>query len=219
MTSEVCVAAIDLKTRSIVRPLRWNHHNWPEALVAQGLQPGRIVRQSIRYKQDSHGFQHETEDTQLTDTLTLLDAVSAEDLYAVLAPFVDPYVRAIFKSQIVDGKYIIDGSMCRSLGSILCDPGAINAVSNDYGQIRLNLIDQSGDAYDLKVTEYALFGKTGSGDSLNDLIAKSRKGSRGGVSTGRLSAGLGWWFSGVRSETVLSASEWRYLCGALTCVS
>jgi Bacterial transcriptional regulator len=85
---EVCAAAIDLQRLVIVRPLQWNHHNWPKDIVSEGLQPGSIIRGRIRSTQDRHGFPHETKGRQ------------------ILPPFV-PFTRALSDVGVIvrSGRY------------------------------------------------------------------------------------------------------------------
>lgn len=118
--AQVCVAAIDLVHLSIVRLLKWNHGNWDESEVDRGLQPGRIVRQQIRAPQDAHGFPHQTEDLQLRNDLEYLpERLSERDLYETLAAAVDPTVSEIFAHSLSDGRYVVENTQCRSLGSVL----------------------------------------------------------------------------------------------------
>src|SRR5579885_1722171 len=117
---EVCVAAIDLETSQIVRPLQWNRKHWPSQMVAKGLVPGRVVRQRIRSQQNARGYPHHTEDKQLEGALEITEfALGEDDLFRTLVPVVDQSISDIFESNVVDGKYVLDGTKCRSFGSLL----------------------------------------------------------------------------------------------------
>lgn len=153
---DVCVAAIDLQTQQIARPLQWNHRNWPAELVQNGLAPGRIVRQKIRRIQDPHGFPHQTEDTQVADALELLDhAVAGPNLFRILAPMADASVCGIFDGRVLENKYVVDGTKCRSLGAVISDP-KLARLYTSYDRPRLEFSD--GDRnYDLPVTDLLIW--------------------------------------------------------------
>ena len=173
-TPEVCVAAIDLKRLTIVRPLQWNHRNWPRELSDHGLQPGRIIRQRIRTIQDHHGFPHQTEDTQLTDPFDMLELVAEPALFSALAPAVDRSVDAIFAGNIQEDRYVIDGTQCRSLGSVLVDASTAQVQLNAYGKIRLSFRDHTGHAYDLPVTDLRIIGDGPRFSHTGARLAKAR---------------------------------------------
>lgn len=149
---QVCVASIDLQTQRIKRPLQWNHKNWSETFVAMGLHPGAIVRQRIRNQQEPHGFPHQTEDTQLTDPLEFTGhRLSESELFTTLAPTVDVSVGSIFNDNIVDCKYVVEATKCRSLGSVMVDAVDLR-FTESYGDGRLTLISGAA-TYDLKITD------------------------------------------------------------------
>jgi hypothetical protein len=149
----VCVAAIDLQTLTIVRPLQWNHWNWPASLHRQGLRPGRVVRQRIRAEQQPSGAPHEREDLQLADMLEITQHQLTEaELYEALALRVDPDIASIFAGRLVGGKYVPEGAHCRSLGSVRVT-GARLDTTHDRPRLKFS----SGEEfYDLPVTDLRL---------------------------------------------------------------
>ena len=152
---EVCVAAIDLQSLSIVRPLQWNHRNWPVALTEQGLHPRRIVSQRIRTEQNHKGYPHQTEDTQLSDTLTFGGAIDDAEFYATLAPVADPSIDDLFAGNLVDGKYVVAGTRCRSLGSVLIQSDTMSLYAGYSRKLRVSFVD-ADTRYDIPVTDLSV---------------------------------------------------------------
>ncbi|MGP6159408.1 MAG: dual OB domain-containing protein [Vulcanimicrobiaceae bacterium] len=149
---QVCVASIDLHTKKIARPLQWNHSNWPETLVEEGLTPGRIVRQRIRKEQNPQGLPHETEDVQLTDDFQILGKCLGEpELFAVLLPIVDASVAAIFGEALVGSKFVPEHSRVRSLGRVRADTRSVT-VYLDRDRPRIDFRDGQTN-YDVPVTD------------------------------------------------------------------
>ena len=149
---QVCVASIDLHTKKIARPLQWNHSNWPETLVDEGLTPGRIVRQRIRKEQNPQGLPHETEDVQLTDNPQILGTFLGEpELFAVLLPVVDPSVASIFGEALVGHKFVPEHSRVRSLGRVRADARSVTLYL-DHDRPRIVFRDGQTD-YDVPVTD------------------------------------------------------------------
>jgi hypothetical protein len=165
-TGDVCVAAIDVQRLLIVRPLQWNHHNWPREMASTGLEPGRMVCQQIRAQQDAQGYPHETEDTQLRDNLEITGRLLQEpELFETLAPVVDSSISAIFDDKVIDNKYVVDGTECRSLGAVLLDPGDVAFRQNNYSKWRLGFSD-GFKAYDLPVTDLRVYNAVERGQAL-----------------------------------------------------
>ncbi len=174
-SQEVCVAAIALQRLTIARPLQWNHHNWPKHLGANGLQTGRIIRGKVRATQDRRGFPHETEDTQLSDDFQLLERVSEPALFSILAPHVDGSIDELFGGNVQDGRYVIDGTRCRSLGSLLVSAASANIEINEFGKLRFSFEDRTRREYDLPVTDLRVADGPGGFAATRSRLAGARE--------------------------------------------
>jgi hypothetical protein len=152
--TRVCVAAVDLQTLTMVRLLRKQTKNWSIDLVSEGLRPGRIIRGRINPLQPALGFPNETEDMLLAAGFEIRDdAISGGDLYSCLVTRVDGCVEDIFNGNLCAKRYVIDGTICPSLGSVLVDSSSMCLVAAAPDKQRLRFKETAGAEYDLPVTD------------------------------------------------------------------
>lgn len=150
----VCVAAYDVHADRTVRPLQANHRNWPEDSFT--LQPGAVVKVTPAASSGSEAFPHATDDFPIADLPQQIAMLSDEELYSFVEKTVDASVQEIFSGSLEYGKYVIDGSKCRSLGAILSSPDKIGFYSDDRNRLRCGFADGKSNAYDFPVTSMEL---------------------------------------------------------------
>lgn len=148
----VCVAGIDVHTGAMVRPLYPNGNNWPEADWCPNdiMVVGNIISVE-RHSRVPTLYPHATEDMSVVRAFKSGN-ISKNDLHDVCAELHDASISAIFAANTIDGKYINDGTNCRSLGCIAIPPNRIHAHVF-YDKLRINIQDSDGSYYDPPVTE------------------------------------------------------------------
>jgi hypothetical protein len=148
----VCVAGIDVHTGAMVRPLNPDGTNWPEAkwCHADIMVVGNIISVE-RHARVPTLYPHATEDMSLIRAFKVGD-INREALHDVCLETQDASISHIFAANTIDGKYINDGTKCRSLGCIAIRPDRIHAHVF-FDKLRINIHDSDGRYYDPPVTE------------------------------------------------------------------
>lgn len=150
----VCVAGIDLHTGSTVRPLQPAGSNWEEAKwVKTGYMLVGNILSLVPAKAGNSDYPHATEDFRVA-RVTRLGVSSSADLYSACEETADGSIEAIFDDTLIEGKYIIAGAKCRSLGCIMLPKRALKA-SEFYDKVQISYRDGSGLWHNLTVTELA----------------------------------------------------------------
>lgn len=148
----VCVAGIDLDTHRIVRPLQEDGSNWDEAQwVAGGYMHVGAILDLEPAAQGNPAFPHASEDWRVA-TVAIVATASPEDLYDACVETADGSLDAIFGNMIVDGRYIIADTRCRSLGCVIIDADALR-TSGQFNKVQLSYRSDDGDWVNLPVTE------------------------------------------------------------------
>ena len=147
----VCVAGINLATGQMVRPVQGDGSNWGAAkwVSTSYFEVGRIVGLDPAAA-GQPGFPHATEDLRIA-TVHQADTVSAANLYAACVETAHADLDAMFDSCLIDDKYVVEGSKCRSLGCLIVDPADLHA-ENSYG-VKLVYDDADNKRHYIKVTE------------------------------------------------------------------
>lgn len=167
----VCVAAVDIHSGTMVRPLQGDGSNWDETKWVTGgfMLVGNILSLAPA-EPGNPDYPHATEDYRVA-TVRVLGAASSAELYKVCSQTADPHIEGIFDGKLTEGKYIIAGSKCRSLGCILLPRGSLKA-SEFYGKVQVSYRDGSGSWHNLTVTELAT---KNAGDSAAGAAALSAR--------------------------------------------
>lgn len=179
----VCVAGIDLESAAMVRPLQRDGSNWEENtwVVPDILRVGNIVLLKPALPPAAAHPPHATEDLRAA-TLTRLTRVTPAQLYAACVETADPDLDAIFAPHLIDRKYVVDGTACRSLGCILVPVDAL-AVSVPFDKVQVAWQDK-GSWYNLSVTELAI-------RSAAPALGKAMLEERLAAATGRIALRVG----------------------------
>ncbi len=145
-----CVAAWDIHGERIVRPLQPNGSNWQLGNDRSVFYPGHLLNCSPTGR--SHGiYPHRTEDLILAATPTILERFGEAETYHLLIDKTDPNIVSIFGQPLIDDKYIVEGTNCRSLGSVRARQRHVS-FHVSFSKLRLQLLDTDGSHYDLPVT-------------------------------------------------------------------
>lgn len=134
---QVCVAALDVHAGTMVRPLQVDGSNWEEAKwVDTGyMVPGNVL--SLVPATPGHSaFPHASEDFRVA-TVRLLEERASDDLYQACTETADPNVEAIFDGSLMEGKFVIADTECRSLGCIMLPRHKLK-VSEFYGKAQVS---------------------------------------------------------------------------------
>jgi hypothetical protein len=95
---------------------------------------------------------HINEDFPLTCFPTLLESFDEEQTYQLMINKTDDSILSIFGKQLADGKYLVEGTNCRSLGSVSIPRRKICFFEDNFGRLRLRLHDSDEMLYSLPVT-------------------------------------------------------------------
>lgn len=146
-----CIAAWDIHEERIVRPLQYNGDNWQLASDHSLFFPGHLLNCSPSGRVRSV-LPHAHEDFILTRLPTLLERFDEAETYKLLIDKTDSSVSSVYGQRIVEDKYIVEGTNCKSLGSIRSQRRNIKFFQDMYGKLRLRLQDLDGIVYILPVT-------------------------------------------------------------------
>lgn len=148
-----CVAGWDLHKETIVRPLQCTGANW-RVQEGSSLAPFNLVDLDVAGR-GKGGYPHRTEDTLLSKEPGLLETLTEAEAYRLLKDTTFPSIAAVFDNQLIEDKYVIDGTHCRSLGGVLAFARNLEFVE-DFGKLRVRIDDSDRKTYRLKVTSEAL---------------------------------------------------------------
>jgi hypothetical protein len=153
-----CVAARDLHGDRVVRPLQPTGKNWKIESNPQHrcIRPGAVLLGRSSGKPGSGCHPHVHDDLLLDEAPASPLQLPAEVAYRLLVPLVDPSVSAIFGGYLIDNKYLVEGTQCRSLGAVRVPVAAFRFLVDAEGRLRATFSDQEGGVYDVKVTNAAL---------------------------------------------------------------
>ena len=146
-----CVAGWDMHQRRMVRPLQATGENWRLESDRSVFRVGHVIDCSPNGQQRV-GYPHATEDLPLSRTPVLLDTWGESETHAYLLPTTERSIRAVFGQALVDDKYLVDGTRCRSLGGVRLARGRSRFEEDGYGKLRLVVDDSDGAHYRLPVT-------------------------------------------------------------------
>ena len=167
----VCVAALDVHSGTMVRPLQGDGSNWEEAKwVDTGyMVPGNVL--SLVPADPGHpAYPHASEDFRVA-TVRSLEQGAFVDLYQVCTETADASVEAIFDGALMEGKYVVAGTECRSLGCLMLPRNKLR-VSEYYGKVQVSYQDSSHTWHNFRVTDLAI---KNAGDAAAGVAALSEK--------------------------------------------
>lgn len=153
---KVCVAGLDIATGKLVRPLKPDGSNWEEAewVETDYLRVGNIVGLTPASPSASTHFPHATEDFRCS-YVTSLAVATPTQLYQACVETADHDIDTLFANQSIGGKYVIDGTKCRSLGCVMVDAADLR-LSEFYEKVQVSWQDSARNWHNLRVTEVGI---------------------------------------------------------------
>lgn len=148
-----CVAGWDLNKETMVRPLQSTGANW-RVQEGSALAPCNLVDFDV-VGSGKGGYPHRTEDTLLSKEPSLLETLAEAEAYRLLKDTTFPSIAAVFDNHLIEDKYVIDGTHCRSLGGVLAFARSLEFVE-EFGKLRVRITDSDQRTYWLKVTSEEL---------------------------------------------------------------
>lgn len=151
----VCVAGIDVATDRVVRPLQGDGSNWEEGEWVQSglIAIGNVLLLRPVASSPKAALPHGHEDTRV-DHVTVARKASPAELYDACRRTADPSLESIVGDTLVEGKYIKEGTDCRSLGCLMMD-GSDLRFSGKFGKVQVSWRDEMGVWHNLKLTDLA----------------------------------------------------------------
>lgn len=146
-----CVAGWDIHGQRMVRPLQVTGANWTLTQIPSIFSVGRLVN-CIPSEIRASIYPHAMEDLRLSVLPEVLCVFDEPNTYSLLLPTCFRSVSQIFNSPLIEGKYIIEGTQCRSLGGLRIPRERVRFMEDGYGKLRLEFTDIDNTPYRLKVT-------------------------------------------------------------------
>ena len=148
-----CVAGWDVHTGRMVRPLPPAGQNWQLHHGRAPFVPGQLLNcRPGRRRAATPILPHCTEDLFLAGHPYVLAHLDEPQLYQLLLETIDRSMIDVFGQELIEGRYLEEGSGRRSLGGIVV-PRAKLFFYHDLGRLRLHLIDADHSRHDLAVTD------------------------------------------------------------------
>jgi hypothetical protein len=147
-----CVAGWDLKSDRIVRPLPPWGKNWHLYDRHAPFAPGQLVNcRPGKVRTAERILPHYTEDFFVAERPYIMKHFDEGDLYELMLETLDAGIRDVFKAELIEQRYLIEGTGSRSLGGIMVQRHKLFFFHEDE-RLRLHLIDGHGCRHDLAVT-------------------------------------------------------------------
>ena len=146
-----CVAGWDLHSQRMVRPLQRSGANWRLGNDRSVFTVGHLVN-CIPAGLRNTVYPHATEDLILTTSPSFLEAFDEATTFEILLPTCFRSIREIFDSLLVEEKYILDNTNCRSLGGVRTRRSQVRFFEDGYRRLRLQFRDIDNAVYQLPVT-------------------------------------------------------------------
>ena len=146
-----CVAGLNIASQAMVRPLLADGSNWSLGADRSVFAAGNLVDirpTGVR----STALPHANEDTRLQGPPVVLERFAEDETHALLLGAARPSVVEAIGSQLIDNKYVVEGTLCHSLGGVTARRKQVRFREDSYAHLRLSLSDSDGTLYDLKVT-------------------------------------------------------------------
>jgi hypothetical protein len=153
MTGHVCVATLDIHSGEIVRPLNPNGANWATAKWYNSgiMRVGNVLAVTMG-RSGGAAPPHATEDRRLRDRVSVVGQLREHELYDICAETADASVSRIYGRNLVDGKYVPEGTDCRSLGCVMVDPDELHPHIS-FDSLRVRFRDGRGAYFDPAITQ------------------------------------------------------------------
>ena len=146
-----CIAAYDAHREKMVRPMLAGRGAWTFDALHPAYRPGQLVSGTPGGIERSL-YPHRTEDTPLLFMMKTLETWTESNLHSALMPISSPQIAEIFGDKLVDGKYLIEGTRCPSLGSVKIERRLLRFCSGAQNRIRLEVKENDETLYSLPIT-------------------------------------------------------------------
>lgn len=148
----ICAAGLDIHVGTMVRPLQGNGTNWEEAeWVTTGYMHVGNVLSFVSADQGHPDYPHASEDFRVSQ-VKCLGQVSQHDLYEACHETAYEDMESIFDGNLIENKYVVAGTCCRSLGCIMLPRRKIK-IQESYGKIQVSYLDKNSIWHNLKITD------------------------------------------------------------------
>lgn len=98
-------------------------------------------------------YPHKTEDTWITDNIKVLYQYdSPKDIAYELEPSLSRNIRSIFNGHLKENSYVLPKTKCKSLGAVKVPADNVSFYKDHDGKLRIKIIDNDNEKYDLRVT-------------------------------------------------------------------
>ena len=102
---------------------------------------------------EGRDYPHKTEDTWITEEIKPLYRFdSPADLVYELEDSLSRNIKAIFKGNLKDNSYVLPKTKCPSLGAIKVPAQNLEFYKDSENKLRVRILDNDGEKYDLRVT-------------------------------------------------------------------
>lgn len=145
-----CVAGFDIHSEKMIRPLQPPASNW--RLTSRSVfAPCNLVAFKYTGSRGNGAYPHRTEDTVVVGQPRLLETLRPADAYSVLEASLYDTIADLYENNLIEGKYVDDGTRCRSLGGVAVPIRKLR-FEEYFGKLRLHIQDADGRFYSLGVT-------------------------------------------------------------------
>lgn len=147
-----CAAGWDLKEGRIVRPMPPRAKNWRLHEGRVPFVPGQVVNcRAGKPRAGERILPHCNQDFFVAERPWVMRQLSEAELHEVMLETLDTGMRDVFGAELIEQRYLIEGTGVRSLGGIKLKRRKLFLFHEDE-RLRLHLIDEHGHRHDLAVT-------------------------------------------------------------------
>lgn len=160
MATQVCVAGWCPDEVRMVRPLSGPRKHWPTALAGgQLFSMGNVVELTLANIQSPRGLPHRREDLIVRGRPRVVDTVPNDKIADALCESESSSVSDIFEGHLQEGRFVMSGADCPSLGAVRVDRETVRFSESEYEgrkKLRCGFQDMSGVQYSLPASSVTL---------------------------------------------------------------
>lgn len=153
MKDSYCIAGWSPTEKKMHR-LLINGHHWDEKESKFVKGHSCILIETIPADPEKQrDYPHKTEDTWISDDIQVLYQYnSPKELAYELESSLSKTIKHIFNGHLKENSYVLPKTRCASLGAIKVSAGNISFYKDSDEKLRIKLIDNDNEIYDLRVT-------------------------------------------------------------------
>lgn len=146
-----CIAAYDVHSGKLARPLGINGANWVFDEFQPPIRPGQLMEVSA--SSIPRGiYPHRTEDMPIKGSMQELETWTDEELYKAMLPSASDSISKVFGKRLEEDRYFIEGVHCPSLGGVRIARRQVEFRVNSRNRLRIYIVDNDSILYTLSVT-------------------------------------------------------------------